>query len=84
MKRIGRLNDQSNKSYDVVSFFFLTEFVTLLADSFSVVSRIRDEVTNEPCIAEIKIQIHLQHQACGMGALECCVLLEYNHEVEST
>jgi hypothetical protein len=39
-------------SYDVVSFFFLSKTVSSLADSFSVVSRIKDEVTKEPCIAE--------------------------------
>jgi TusA-related sulfurtransferase len=61
-------------SYDVVRFFFLTKFITIVVDSPSAVSRIKEEVTKEPCIAEIH-KIHQQHQPCGMGALRCYVQL---------
>jgi hypothetical protein len=63
-------------SYDVVSFFFLTEFVTFVS-RFVFSSFHGDEVTNEPCIAENKEPPNTPAniQACGMGALKCCVPL---------
>jgi len=50
-----------------------------LADSFSVVPRISEEVSKEPCLAGINDPPNTQqHQACGMGALGCCTFLSHH------
>jgi hypothetical protein len=70
-------------SYDV-SFFFLTEFVTFVSRFVSVVSRIRDEVTNEPCIAENKDPPNTPATPSMWNGCIRMFCLEYDHEVEST
>jgi hypothetical protein len=67
-------------SYDVV-FLLLDRICNLQADSFSVVSWIRDEVTNEPCIAENKEPPNTP--ATSMWT-KCCVSAWNTTEVEST
>jgi hypothetical protein len=42
-------------SHDVVGLFLLAELVAVVLDSVSVVSRTREEVTSEPCMAENRL-----------------------------
>merc|ERR1711943_81333 len=55
----GVLEDQATEvtvgSHDVVGLFLLAKLVAVVRDSLSVVSRTREEVTREPCMAENKL-----------------------------
>merc|ERR1711991_1009151 len=53
------LEDQATEvtvgSHDVVGLFLLAKLVAVVLDSLSVVSRTREEVTRQPCMAENKL-----------------------------
>jgi hypothetical protein len=62
-------------SYDVVSFFFLSKFVTIVSRFTFSSFAVKEEVTKDPCIAENKDPPNTLHKPCGMGALRCYVQL---------
>ena len=69
-------------SHDVVGLFLLAELVAVVPDSVSVVSRTREEVTSEPCMAENNEPPNTSHTKHVEGASGCCAQPGTQHVVE--